>query len=356
MSTRSDIILNRICQTAAEQKATDLYLFPVQTPFLRVDSQIISLPSEEILNVSLLEEMVDSLLTQEEKEKFEKEKQLIVVKKIGKVGNAQISFVCQKSQISICLKLFTQEIENLDGIGLPPVVKNFTQLFQGIVFVTGTRDSGRSSLVISLLDFINKNQAKFISTLEQPIKYRLEGAKSIVEQREVGKDVFSPKDGLSYIKKRNIDVAMVSYCDSPEILEELLKLAESGILVFTIIDAPSSLSAINRIVNFFPPERKESICSLLADSLGGVISMRLVPKLVGGRVRALEILPGSRVVKNLIREDKIKQLENILELGTDNAISLDRYLADLVSAGEITAENGIKYCLNERRFEALLRR
>jgi len=355
MSTRSDIILNRICQTSAEQKATEFYFFPVQPPFLRISGEIIPLVNEEILTVSLLEEIADSLLSPEEKAKLKEVKQLIVVKEIGKMGNIQISFVYQKDQLSICFKLLSREIEILDKAGLPPVVLNFKHLLQGVVFIVGPRDSGRSALAASLLDDINKNQGRFIATVEQPIRYRLAAVKSVIEQREVGKDVSSFKEGILYIKRRNIDVAMVSLCQETGIVEELLSLAESGVLVFTILNGESSIKFISRFIA--SAEKKDSIRSLFADNLGGVIVTRLVPKVGGGeRVRALEILPGTSAVKNLINENKINQLNNILELGTGNAIAIDRYLADLVSAGEITFEEGLKYCVDKGKYQILVNR
>ena len=367
MSARSDIILNRICQTAAEQKATEFYFFPVQPPFLRINGEIIPLANEEILTVSLLEEIADSLLSPEEKAKLSAKggsaeggkevKQLIVVKEVGKMGNVQISFVYQKDQLSLCFKLLSHEIEILDKAGLPPVVLNFKHLLQGVVFIVGPRDSGRSSLTASLLDDINKNQGRFIATVEQPIRYRLAASKSVIEQREVGKDVSSFKEGISYIKRRNIDVAMVSLCQETGIVEELLSLAESGVLVFAILNGESSIKFISRFINSFSTERRDSVRSLLADNLGGVIVTRLVPKVGGGeRVRALEILPGTLAVKNLINENKINQLNNILELGTGNAIAIDRYLADLVSAGEITFEEGLKYCVDKGKYQILVNR
>jgi len=357
MSTRSDIILNRICQTASEQKATEFYFFPVQPPSLRINGEIIPLANEEILTSSLIEETTDSLLSSEEKEKFKEAKQLIVVKEIGKMGDIQISFVYQRDQLSICFKLLSREIEILDKAGLPSVVLNFKHLLQGVIFIVGPRDSGRSSLAASLLDDINKNQGRFIATVEQPIRYRLTAVKSVIEQREVGEDVPSFKEGISFIKRRNVDVAMVSLCQETGIVEELLTLAEAGVLVFAILNGESSIKFINRFINSFSQERREVVRSLFVDNLGGIIVTRLVPKVGGGeRARALEILPGTTVVKNLINENKIHQLNNILELGTGQAIAMERYLADLVSAGEITFEEGLKHCVDKEKYKILVRR
>jgi len=357
MSTRSDIVLNRICERAAEGGATEVYLFPARVPSLRLYGQIVFLVNEEVLSISLIEEIADFLLSPEEKKELEGKRQFVKVKEIGKIGGVEVRFTFEEGQLSISLKLLSRQLEDLEKIDLPSVVKNFTYLSQGVVFIAGPRDAGRSTLAASLLDYINKNQTRFIATVEEPIRYKLKSDKSVIEQREVGKDVFSFKEGISHIKRRNVDVAYISSCLEPEILEELLSLAEAGILVFTIFNAESSIKTINRIINFFPSDKKDSIRYLLADNLGGVIATRLVPKSGGaGRVRALEILPGSATVKSLIAENKISQLKNILEMGTDNAVFLDRHLSDLVSAGEITYEDGLRYSLNKDRFNSLVRR
>ena len=357
MSTRSDIILNRICQTAAEQKATEFYFFPAQPPFLRINGEVIPLANEEVLTASLLQEIADALLSDQEKEKFQKAKQIVIAREIGRVGNIQVTLVYQKGQLAIYFKLLSQEIKVLDRTGLSPIILDFKNLLKGVVFIVGPRDSGRSSLAASLLEDINKTQRRFIATLEQPIKYRLTPIKSIIEQREVGQDVASFREGISFIKRRNIDVAMVSLSSQEYILEDLLALADSGVLVFAIFNGDSSVKFIDRFLSSFSSEKRDLTSSLLADNLGGIIATRLVPRIGGGtRIRALEVLPGTVAVKNLVRENKIKQLSNILELGTDKAVSLNRYLADLVSAGEISFEDGLKYCLDKKRYQLLVRR
>jgi len=357
MSTRSDLVLNRLTETAAEQKATEIYFFPGQVPFLRIYGQIMPLVKEEILALSLIEEITDSLLNPFEKKKLEKERHLIIVKEVGKIGSLEARFTYEKGQLSLSFKILSRGLEDLEKAGMPSIVKDFTHLSQGVVFIVGPRDAGRSTLAASLLDYINKNQERFIATLEQPIRYKLVAQKSVIEQREVGKDVLSFKDGIAHLERRSIDVAMISSCQEAELIEELFSLAEAGTLVFTIFNAESTIKTINRIINFFPAEKKDSIRYLLSANLGGIIATRLVRRIAGtGRVRALEILPGSAAIRNLILENKINQLNGILELGVDGAISLDRYLADLASAGEISFEEGLYCSLNKEKYKSLVRR
>ncbi|OQX70995.1 hypothetical protein B6D52_02900 [Candidatus Parcubacteria bacterium 4484_255] len=357
MSSQVEIILNRIYVKAAEKKATELYIIPAQMPFIRVDGEMQVLTGESILSISFINALIPVFLTREEQDVLKKEKQIDVVRKIGKLGNSQLSIYFQKGNLSLRIKLLPSEIKGLDSLGLPNVIEKFTHILRGLVLITGPRDSGRSTLAISLLDCINKNQAKFISTVEQPIKSVLGEAKSVVEQREVGRDVNSFLSALSYIRKRNADVVMVSRVDDAAVFKEIFAIAEAGSLVFAIMDTTSSLKTIKRILHFFPVSEKENIRYLLSENLAGIISCRLVPRIGGGRIRALEILSATAAVKTIISNGRFHQLNSVLQSSEgETAVSMDQYLADLVSSGEVTVKEAVKHCIDEELFRALLRR
>jgi len=169
MNTQTEVILNRICRQTVEKKASEIYFLPGQSPFIRINGEVKALTGEGVVAASFINELLDIFLSPEEKEKMEKQREIIIVRNIGKIGNCQIDFYFQRRSATCRIKLLTQEITDLSELGLPVMVKDFTNLLKGIVFVTGPRDSGRSTLLISLLDYINKNQNKFITTIEEPI-------------------------------------------------------------------------------------------------------------------------------------------------------------------------------------------
>lgn len=357
MNTQTEVILNRICREAVERKVSEIYLLPAQVPFVRIDGEMTSLTGEGIISVSFLNDLVDILLEADEKESLQKNKQIEVVKNVGKIGNCQINLYFQKGSPACRLKLLSQEIITLDQLGIPEMVKKFTNLLKGIVFITGPRDSGRSTLLISLLDYINKNQKKFIATLEDPIKAEIRGVKSVVEQREVGKDVPSFMQGLEYIRKRNTDVVMAPQVRDAETMDEIFAVAEAGSLVFTIMDTESASKTVERILHFYPAEKRDDVRKFLGDNLGGIIVSRLVPKIGGGRVRALEVLSGTSSVQNIISTGRLHQLSGVIQATEDeDSISLDQSLANLVTSGEVTSEEAIKYSINKEMFRSLLRR
>lgn len=357
MSTQTEVILNRICRGAAEQRASEIYLLPAQTPFVRIDGKMRTLTGEGIVAISFLNDLLETLLNPDEQKRLKEKRQLEVIKSIGKIGDCQINFYYQKGGLALRIKLLAQEIIDLEKLGLPQMVKDFTGLLRGIVFITGPRDSGRSTLLISLINHINKHQAKFIATIEKPVKATLTGIKSVVEQREAGKDVPSFLQGLRYVHQRNADVVMVSQINNAEVMNEIFAIAEAGSLVFTIMDTASAVKTIKRILHFFPADQEERIRYFLSENLAGIVSSRLVPKIGGGRIRALEILPGTPAVRTIIASGRFHQLTGVIQASEDQtSISLDQYLADLVTSGKVMTEEAVKYCVNEESFRSLLRR
>ena len=357
MSTQTEVILNRICRGAAEKKASEIYLLPAQAPFVRIDGKMRTLTGEGIISLSFINDLVPIFLNSSEQDILKKERQIEIIKPIGKIGDSQINVYYQKNELACRIKLLAQEIITLEKLGLPKMVTNFTNLLKGIVFITGPRDSGRSTLLTSLLDHINKTQVKFITTLEKPIKATLRGFKSVVEQREVGKDVPSFLDGLRYIRKRNAEIVMISQIRKAEEIKEIFAIAEAGSLVFTIMDTASAVKTIRRILHFFPVKEQESVRYFLSENLGGMVASRLVPQIGGGRIRALEVLPGTPAVRSIIANGRLHQLTGVIQASEDQtSISLDQYLADLVSSGKVMNEEAVKYSVDKEIFHSLLRR
>jgi len=355
MSTQTEAILNRICTSAAEQKVSEVYLLSGQAPFVRINGKVQNLPGENILPASFVQDVANILLTPEQQKELEQKRQILIAKEIGKLGPAQVNIYYQKNLLAIYLELLSQELIDLENLNLPKMVTEFTNLPQGIIFVVGPRDSGRATLMTAMVNYINKTQVKFIATIEKPIKYNLISVKSMVEQREVGRDVLNFVDGLSYIRTRNADVVMVSEVPNAAVMNEIFTIAETGSLVFVALETDSSIKALRRVFHFFPVSEEADVRFSLSDNLGGVICTRLVPMLGGGRVRALEILSATPAVRSVIAKGNYSQLISVLRASeTGKAVSLDHYLADLVTSRKITEEEASKHCLDREFFRSLL--
>jgi twitching motility protein PilT len=238
---------------------------------------------------------------------------------------------------------------------LPKVVNELISAKKGLVLVTGPRDSGRSTLIAAIVDYINKNFNYYISTLERPIEYVFSNGKSLVEQREVGRDVMSFADGIKLNQNRNIDVLVVSEIESNEMFLELLKICQRGVLVFVIADMNNTYGAIKQLIENSPPESQGIVRTLLGDNLVGIISTRLVSKIGGGRVLAIEAFSASAMVQNLIKEGRIPQLKNIFQISEqETSISLDRFLADLIGSGQISLEEASKHAMEPEALKSLV--
>ncbi|MDA2936572.1 Flp pilus assembly complex ATPase component TadA [Patescibacteria group bacterium AH-259-L05] len=357
MSTQTNILLNKICSEAASMRASEIYLLPAQVPFIRIYGKVRPLEKESIIAGSFISDAAGILLDSPQQEMLKKEKQIVAVKELSRIGFSQINFYYQRGSLALRIKLLSSEIVDISKLEVGQMVVNFSSLKSGIVFICGPRDSGRSTLAFSLLNEINKNERQFIATVEKPIENVMRGIKSVVEQREVGTDIGSFIEGLRYIRTRNADVVMISEVKSGEVIDELFAISEAGSLVFAILDTGSALKTVKRILHFFPMGEKENIQYFLSENLGGIVCSRLVPKIGGGRILALEILPGTPAVKSLIAADKLHQLAGALQATEDQtSISLDQYLADLVKAGKVTSDDALQHSVDEEVLKTLLRR
>lgn len=356
MSTQSEAIFNNLVTMASEQRASDLFLFPGRVPFIRKDGEIIPLLKERVVANSFVEEMIVSLLDQNQQKKFHEQQQIVFSCEIIKGQRARVNIFRQTGLPVISIKLIPNFINNLESLKLPKVVTDLASLNQGLVIVSGSKDSGRSSLTASMVDYINRDFSKYIATIEHPIEQIFTGGKSLIEQREIGRDVLNLSDEFESIKDRNVDVLAVSEIDDLTTILDLLQIAQKGVLVFLALDIDSVFNVVKQIIESFEPEKQNFIRVLFGENLGGIICTHLVTRRGGGRVLALEILYGSPVSKTIIKEGKLAQIQNILQVTEQEmSISLDRFLANLVKANEITLEEAVKHCTSEDNIRTFLK-
>ncbi|MGC9048768.1 MAG: type IV pilus twitching motility protein PilT [Patescibacteria group bacterium] len=357
MITQSKLIFDRLVSSGFEQKASDLFLFPGQMPFIRKDGEIKILAGESVVTVNFIDEILNFLLDPNQKEEFNKQWQITFSKELERGQRAKFNILKQREFSSILIKLIPDKIISLESLKLPKVINNLASLSHGLIIISGPKDSGRTTFLSAMVDFINRNFIKYIATIERPIEYLFVGGKSLVEQREVGRDVLSFEAGLKLIKNRPVDVLVVSEVENPKIFFELLEIAQMGVLVFTVMNVGSTFNLIKQIIESYEVEKQNLIRLLLGENLGGIICTRLVPRLGKGRILALEILNGSPVAKTLIKEGKIHQINNLLQITEKElSISLDRFLADLVLSGEIVIDEAVKHCIDKENLLSLIRR
>ncbi|MDD2646520.1 MAG: ATPase, T2SS/T4P/T4SS family [Patescibacteria group bacterium] len=354
MDTQIEVIFNQILVSCLEQKASDLFLFPGQKPYIRAEGVVRDLNKAQIVAANFIEGILARLLTQEQQEILKKQKQLVFSRELGKNHRAKINVFRQNNLSAIAIKLFSNQIISLEQLKLPKLVTEMASLNKGLIIISGPRDSGRSNLMAAMVDYINKNKSVHIATIEKPIEYLFMNGKSLVEQREVSRDVVSFQDGINSIDDRSVDVLVSSGIEKPDQVFDLLKICQKSILVFLLMEADNSSSVIQQVLEGVEPSKHGLIKNLLADNLGGIICTRLVPKIGGGRILALEVLNGSPMLKNLIREGRALQLKNIFQVAEKElSISLDRFLADLVKSGEVNIEEALKQATDPENLKSM---
>ena len=219
----------------------------------------------------------------------------------------------------------------------------------------GPVGQGKSTTLAALVEIINTERAEHIVTIEDPIEYIFDPKKSIIDQREIHNDTKDFQTALTYALRQDMDVIMIGEMRNPETIAAAVTAAETGHLVFSTLHTNNAAQTIDRIIDSFPAAQQDQIRVQLAGSLAGIFSQRLIPRVSGGLVPAYELLINNSAVSNLIREARTHEINTVIETGLDNGmIDLNRSLAQLVRAGEITPEDAYKYSLTPKVLEKML--
>lgn len=316
--------------------ASDVHLVAGLTPRCRVDGAIRPL-GEEVLTQRQCEELIQELAGGE----------LATLRMVGEADLAltiagvrcRLNLFRQQGCWSAAIRLLNEHIPDLSELGLPAVVSDFPAYSQGLVLITGETGSGKSTTLAAVLNQINRQEAKHILTLEDPIEYVYTPDRCIINQREVGKDTQSFAAGLRAALREDPDVILVGEMRDLETIETALTAAETGHLVFGTVHTNSAADSIDRMVDVFPAQRQQQIRLQLSMTLKAVLSQQLLPKVGGGRVLACEVMKVDGAIRNLIREGKTPQIANAIQTtGAAGNILMDRCLQNLRASGVITEE------------------
>lgn len=349
--------LNELLLTAAKQNASDLHIGVGRRPTLRVDGVLIPLAKEPILTKEDTDGLVFSLLTPEQKQRFLTEKQLDFSYNFEDKARFRVNVYFQRSFAAAALRLIPNHIKTIEELSLPPILHDFTKLNQGLVLVVGPAGHGKSTTLAALLDEINHKTTKHIITVEDPIEYIFSQDRCIISQREVGQDALSFHQCLRSVLRQDPDVIMVGEMRDTETIATVMTAAETGHLVFSTLHTNSASQTIDRIIDSFPSEQQGQIVSQLASTLVAIVSERLLPRLGGGRIPAMEIMIVNSAIRNLIRERKIYQIDLVIETSIqEGMISLNRSMITLLKKKEISLEQAESFSLNPAELRILLER
>ncbi|MBI3589196.1 MAG: PilT/PilU family type 4a pilus ATPase [Candidatus Liptonbacteria bacterium] len=347
--------LKELLVTTAKQNASDLHIAVGRRPSLRVDGVLVSLQKEAITTPDIAEGLTMAMLTPEQKARFQKDKQVDFAYSLEDKARFRVNVYMQRGFHSAALRLIPARIRNIEELRLPPILHDLAKLSQGFVLIVGPAGHGKSTTLAAILDEVNHTRTEHIITIEDPIEYLFTQDRSIVSQREVGSDTEDFNSGLRTILRQDPDVIMIGEMRDPASIAISMTASETGHLVFSTLHTNSASQTIDRIIDSFSPEQQGQITSQLAATLVAVVSLRLVPRLGGGRVPVYEIMLVNAAIRNLIRERKVYQTDLVVETSLqEGMISLNRCFARLVKDKEISLETAELYSLNPGELRILL--
>src|SRR3990167_5561825 len=348
--------LDQLLLATAENGASDLHISPGHYPAIRISNNLVQVSGTQILDPETTSGLVLELVGPEKRDRFMSDKELDFSYEYAGKYRFRINTYHTRGGMAASLRLIPNEIKTPEELNLPPIVKIFSRLSQGFVLVVCPNGHGKSTTLASIVELINKERSEKIVTIEDPIEYIFTPDKSIVDQREVYQDTFSFHKALRSTFRQNVNVIMVGEMRDYETMSAAVTAAETGHLVFGSLHTNSASQTVERIIDTFPPNQQSQIRNQLANTISGIISQRLIPRIKGGLIPAVEVMIATPAVRTLVRDNRPKQMDMVIETSQDiGMISLDRSLADLVRRKEITLERAQFYSQNPSELKELIR-
>jgi twitching motility protein PilT len=331
----ADVLLEVI-----DRRASDLHITAGAPPTVRVRGRLVPMEGFPVLTPNDTREIVYSILSEGQRQKFENNWQLDFAYQIPGRARFRVNAYMQRSAVGAALRLIPFDVVPLERLGLPPAVAEFANRPRGLVLVTGPTGSGKSTTLASLIDVINASREEHIMTVEDPIEFLHQHKKCIVNQRELGSDAVSFAEALKGALRQDPDVILVGEMRDMETIGTAITAAETGHLVFATLHTQDTPQTIDRIIDVFPAEQQGQVRAQLAVALQGIMTQMLLPTADGaGRCVAAEVLVPTPAVRNLIRESKTHQIYSVLQTGASHGMqTMDAALAQLVRAGKVNRQ------------------
>jgi len=337
--------IDSFLRLVAEQGASDLHFHAGNVPIIRHEGELMPLPFRILSEVETGRFLLE-LLGEEQRAQFEKTKEADLVYSIEGVARFRVNIFVQSQGLGAVFRVIPNKVPTLDELNLPLALRRLTQLANGLVLVTGPTGSGKSTTLAAMVDEINKTSQRHVISIEDPIEFLHKPIKGAITQRQVGKHAESFSSALRSALRESPDVLVVGEMRDLETIQLAISAAETGVLVIGTLHSNSAPKAIDRIIDVIPEESRDQVRSTLSVLLRGVVSQHLAKHATGeGRVAVMEVLLQSYALSNLIRENKVFQIDGYLDAASYDGSgmqSLDASLFKLVKQGEVTLEEALK--------------
>lgn len=348
-------MLEEICHYAFEHDCSDIHLVAKMPPLVRRLGNLEQLDYPILTSHDVLG-WIQSMLSHEQHKMYQEGHDVDTAYTDSRKNRYRLNIFRAQGQPAIAMRLLRNKIPTIDQLGLPQILKTLADEPRGMVLVTGPTGSGKSTTLAAMIDYVNERKAKHILTLEDPIEYIHTPKKALINQREIHKDARSFETALRSALREDPDVILVGEMRDFETISLALTAAETGHLVFSTLHTTGAASTIDRIIDVFPPHQQSQIRTQLASVLKGVVSQALLPRIdEPKRIAVHEIMIMTDAIGNLIRENKIVQINSSIQIGSRlGMVSLEASLANLIKQGAIDLETALEFSSNKEFLKRLI--
>jgi twitching motility protein PilT len=351
-----ELHINDLLDLVIQWGGSDLHLASGSPPVIRVHGDLRPVTDLPIFNGSQIRQMVFSILTQKQREKFEDNLELDTSYALPGRGRFRVNVFLQRDSVGCVMRAIPYDIVDFERLGIVPAVQSWAHMPRGLVLVTGPTGSGKSTTLASLIDIVNRERSVHIMTVEDPIEFLHSHKRSLINQREVGEDTHSFANALKHVLRQDPDVILVGEMRDLETISTALTAAETGHLVFATLHTQDAPQSIDRVIDVFPAHQQQQVRVQLASALQGICTQQLIPTVDGqGRAVACEVMVATPAIRNLIREGKTHQIYSMLQAGGRyGMVTMDMSLSQLVRSHRISLDVALERCANEDDLRRLL--
>ena len=344
--------LRALLEEMIKREASDLHITAGERPKIRVDGEIINSNVEHVLTPKETLQIAYSVLTDNQKKRFENEDELDFSFGIQNLARFRGNCFKQRGCVSLVIRQIPFSIKTFDELGLPPVLRKLAERPRGLVLVTGPTGSGKSTTLAAMIDKINQERRGHIITIEDPIEFIHRHQGCIVNQREVGTDTKSFSNALKYALRQDPDIVLIGEMRDLETIQAALTIAETGHLAFATLHTNSAAETINRIIDVFPSHQQSQVRAQLAFVLEGVVTQILLQRTGGkGRVMACEIMMATPAIRALIRDDKVHQIYSAMQAGKKHGMmTLNDSLYQHYMGRQVSLEECLRVAPDQNEF------